>query len=529
MVSIITVRQETDDPLRVTAGRDWGRWKGERYRLVVQNPISISNWTGKFGYSLDQSVGDFSYAYSVPPRDNVYTGDRANNQADVYNYFASGSYRATEEISIGYSGQYYRGRRGLPGWASKPNEYAQSVDRRALVSTTVTYQPTSKHGYTLESGFSHFEQNFHDRESYPAPLQFDSRFDNDIITVKHTGRHHFLQGQTIRTGLEYRRDNFDHEDALYAFNSMGKSHRDNAAAFASINHGFDLSRWKLAETIAFDAALRYDWTETRKDSTSWQDTVTTNSVSSWSPKIGLALSGGKQLAYVIRASYGKSLRIPSINALFWQGDARSGGNPGLRPEKSEHSEAGLELSTEIGPVTLSGGMTYFHSFLTDLIVWTTSMNVWRPENLQKAQITGHEDFLKLSACDGIFSLLYQNTITTAKNKDTAHTVSNRDLVFTPHYLTSLTARFDLKYISGSYAIRWCDRAYTNEANTSYYDAYRVDDLSIAAHYAVTPTVRLTADMTINNIRDVDYVLITHYPMPGREWRFGIGITYGLEK
>ncbi|MBN2225859.1 MAG: TonB-dependent receptor [candidate division Zixibacteria bacterium] len=529
VISITTIQHRTDEPLQITAGRDWGQWKGEQYHLVVQNPIPLATWTGKFGYSLDQSVGDFAYAYSVPPRDNVYTGDRSNNQSEIYNYFASGSYRAAEKISIGYSGQYYRGRRGLPGWASKPNEFAQSVDRRALISTTVIYQPITEHGYTLESGYSHFEQHFYDRKTMPVPLQFDSRFDNDIITIKHTQRHHFLEGQTIRTGMEYRRDNFDHEDARYEFNSMGRSHRDNAAAFVSVSHGFDLSKYKLAETVALNAALRYDWTETRKDSTGWQDTVTTNSVSSWSPKVGLAVSGGKRLTYVLRASYGRSLRIPSINALFWKGDARSGGNPGLRPEKSEHSEAGLELSTEIGSIVISGGMTYFHSFLTDLIIWTTSMNVWRPENLQKAQITGHEDFLKLSAFDGKISLMYQNTITTAKNKDTAHTVAGRDLVFTPHYLTSLTARFDLKYVSGSYAIRWCDRAYTNEANTSYYDAYRVDDLTVGVRYDPTSTIELSADVTINNIRDVDYVLITHYPMPGREWRFGIGITFGLEK
>lgn len=528
VVSITTTRNRHDDNLMINAGRSWGRWKGEKYSLTVQNPISVSAWNGKFGYTLEQSIGDFHFDYSVPPRNNVYIGDRINNQTDIYNYFASGSYHASERINLTYSGQYYRGRRGLPGWASKQNENAQSVDRRALFSTALGYLAGSEHNYRLEAGFSRFSQHYYDCETFPAPVQFDGRFDNDIITIKHTQQHQFLKGQTIRSGLEYRRDRFDHEDRLRPHNTMGESERDNAAVFTSINHGLDVSRIKLVETISMDAAVRFDWTETRKDSTGWQDTVTTNSVSSWSPKIGLALSGGKRLSYVVRVSYGKSLRVPSMNALFWKGDIRSGGNPGLKPEKSEHSEAGFELTAEPGPFVLSGGMTYFHSFLTDLIVWAPSMNVWRPENLQKAQITGHEDFIKLSVFDKKFSLLYQNTITTAKNKDTVHTVYNMDLVFTPHYLTSLTARIDFEYLHGSYAIRWCDRAYTNEANTSYYDAYRIDDLNIGARYRPVANLELTADLTINNIRDVDYVLITHYPMPGRDWRFGIGITYGLE-
>jgi vitamin B12 transporter len=60
-----------------------------------------------------------------------------------------------------------------------------------------------------------------------------------------------------------------------------------------------------------------------------------------------------------------------MNALFWKNDIRSQGNPDLKPERSEHSDAGFEISLD-KPIKISAGMTYFHSHVNDIIIWRPS-------------------------------------------------------------------------------------------------------------------------------------------------------------
>jgi outer membrane cobalamin receptor len=327
--------------------------------------------------------------------------------------------------------------------------------------------------------------------------------------------------------MEFRRDVLHHTDDISPYLSMNKTVRNNSALYISAEQHIDISWLRFAENLSLTGAARYDWSKTRKDSTSYRDTVTSNSVKNWSPKVGAAISKGSDFTYTIRASYGKSFRLPSLNALFWKGDVRTSGNPGLKPERSEHSEAGLELKGRLVFAEIAGGMTYFHSAISDLIIWLPLYGGWKPVNRNRAQITGHEDFIDIGLFDGLLELQYKNSVTTPLNKSQPHTVYNKQLVFSPHYVTTYSLKFDTRYFYGSYSIRLCDRVYILEANTKYYPAYRIDDLQLGAKYNIKTNWQIRTDLKIYNIRDIDYILLTHYPMPGREWHFQLSITYGL--
>ena len=215
-----------------------------------------------------------------------------------------------------------------------------------------------------------------------------------------------------------------------------------------------------------------------------------------------------------RAGYGKSFRLPTINALFWKGDVRSHGNPGLKPEKSNHSDVAGEINLGLGVFNLSAGLTYFHSYIRDLVVWQPDyQGVWRPVNLASARITGHEDNISLGFFEDKFEIIYQNTVTTALNKVPGHNSYNKKLTFYPGYITSITSRLNLGWLSAAYSIRFVDKAYTNQANTRFYDSYSLDDFRIGTDINISKYWRFSADAKIDNVRNVDYVLMTHYPMP----------------
>lgn len=524
VLNIITQKTQLGEKLSVDGERGWGSWKNELYHFDISDLLISGKFSGNFAYSLRQSIGDFDFSYQVEPDPVAYSGTRINNRNESINYFSSGIYRFNERLRLTSSGQYYQSESGLPGGARTQNAEAFSEDSRKMVNSSLLYELSPDRDLKLDIGVSRFEQHFADVQS---ALKYDTRYINDVYTLRHTQHLSGWHGNRMLAGGEYRRDVLEHEDIYRPSQSMGTTVRDNLAIFVNDKQHFDLDRLKLIDEVVLDFSIRFDHVNTDKESLSWQDQAFENSLDHWSQKAGLALSKGEKFSYLLRGSYGRSLRLPSINALFWKGDARSSGNPSLKPERSKHAEAGIELKGESGKIKISGGITYFHSDVTDLVVWMPNSGIWQPVNNSRALITGHEDFVELDLFDRLFTLLYQNTITTAVNKDTVHTVYDKRLVFYPHYVTTLTARINYSPASFSYSIRKVARAYTTAANTRYYEGYRVDDIGAGIQFNVKEFLRVGLDFKLNNMFDKSYELMTHYPMPGREWYLGAKLTYGL--
>ncbi len=546
VINIITQSGFIRGNFSIDGARNWGPWNTDIYNLKIINPITSDKFSTRFVYSHEKSTGDFDFDYEVHPNPRRFTGTRINNSANTYNYFVSGLYIFNDRIKLNYSGQYYKSQKGLPDRANRQNEYAKFNDHRKLASISLLYEKANKVNIKSDFAFSRYVQHYYDDSIL---TRYDSRYTNDIFSIRHHHQYQLLTGNKFQCGAEFIRDILYHSERYNPVMSMGKTVRDDIGLFFIDEQRFDVSRSLIFDDVVLQGSWRFDYVETRKDSTSYRDSVKTNDMSGWSPKINIALSKGDRLAYVIRAAYGKSVRLPALNALFWVGDSRSHGNPGLKPERSEHSEAGLELRGGLGPVKLSGGLTYFHSFIKDLVIWQPSLGAWQPINLEKAQITGHEDFVELALFNDAFSIKYQNTITTALNKTPGnHTTYDKRLVFFPHYIQSLTAdlkcqlwktsiylpgfdfAFDLvAHLKASYSVRRVDSTYTLTANTKYYMGYRLDDLNVGLTFDIASSWRVAVDYKLYNVRNVSYVLMTHYPMPRREWNLGLKLSYGVLK
>jgi len=524
VINIITRPHRIMPRFSIEGEKKWGAWKTEINSLTLANPYRWQKLSTKFAYSSKKSNGDFDFDYVQP--DTVISGTRINSDIATSNYFSTGLYQPSEKIKLSYSGQLYYSETGLPGRPANQDVSARLTDNRKLFTLGLNYDGSSSNSLQLQFGFSRFTQHYQDRDSTRVTL--DSRYVNDLFNLSYR---HYLQlrsGNFFRFGAELRRDILYHDDFVNAMYSMGETVRDGWGVFVADEQKFDIPAAVLFDELSLAAALRYDKARTYKDSTSWQDTTTSHSVAAWSPKVGLALAGKSgRLDYVTRASYGRSFRLPAINSLFWKGDTRSGGNPGLRPEKAEHREAGAEINGSIKPVNFTGGITFFRSDITDLITWVQGFGgVWRPENLDKTQITGHEEFFEFGLFDRLFSFNYRNTVTDALNKVAGHNDYDKQLVFSPHYITTLSARFEYKGLDASYSVRLVDKTYILKANTKYYDSYRLDDIHLGISKSLNGHWLVGLDLSVYNLRDEDYVLLTHYPMPGREWNVGLKISYG---
>ncbi len=522
VINIITV-PETRDPQRTfDLQHQEGKWGWRTNGLAISNPIPLDSVTTRFSYSRSTADGDFPYNYTVMPSNRVYEGTRTNNDFTTESYHLSGLSQPWRRTTVSFSGQWYVAERGLPGRASDQNDRARSEDRRLLMNGEIERRFSERVLGEVRIGYSRFRQEFVDPGDSAGRGRFNSEYRNSIYTSRATGRIEPWFGQTIVLGAQLQAEELDHLDKVNAARTMGLTDRTGTGLFVSSTQHFGLPEWGLFESLDFDAALRYDHVSTANDSSESDDIATDY----WAPKIGASLSVGDEVSLVLRGSYGKSLRLPSLNALFWKEDARSEGNPELKPEKSEHSEVGFEFGVTKDWVDIAVGVTYFHTFYYDLVKWRNFLGVWKPFNLAGARITGHEDLLSLAFWDKRIKLVYGNTVMTALNRQPGQNSYGKYLTLTPHYQTSLSITVNHPWFLISYGVRRVDRRYAKEANTKFYDSYRLDDLRLVVRQTIGRW-RFQTEYKVYNARGENYTLITHYPMPPRQWQAGMSVTYRI--
>lgn len=512
-----------------------GRWARREYRVGGHNPLPVTGLEMRLGAERVASDGDFDYEYAADgvtrQSDTVFSGRRINNDVQSTSGYAVGLQKLSETAEVSFSVQRFKAERGLPGTVEQPDSTGRSEDSRLLVTAAVNSELSSRHRLAFSLGFTQLKQGFESLDpNAHAASHFDTRFLNEIVSMKQQYRLRGWRRFDLNTVIEARRERFFHDDLMRPRFSMGRADRDAFGASLSARQGVDIGRSKVFELATLEAAVRYDVAETKNDRAATVITPAGQShvTRSWSPRIGLSLANRGAWRYSVRASYGKSLRLPELNALFWRGDARSVGNPDLRPEQSEHSEVEISGGKEIGPVTLTAGATYFHASVTDLVVWQPNFQgAWQPQNVGRAQITGHEVKVGLYAFGDLLSMHYQRSITEALNKQSLHTVNGKQLPFYPETMSSLSVELRYAWFEAAVQYRRADRTYTNEANTKSYAPYAVTDVRVAATIPIGRHWRATVRSAVENLTDEQYVLSAQYPMPGRQVLVGLNIIFAV--
>ncbi len=531
VINIITRPQTLLKKIRVEGQSRFASWDTEEYRLTARDIIPSDRLSLKLGGHWRRTAGNYDFSYRPEGSggtDTVHSGTRINNAIRGHDIFLTGLYRISRYLALDFSGQLSSTRQGLPDRATRQNQFAHSRENHYLAGTSLIFQslPTE---IKLDLNYSRYDQRFIDTTSEPVAIRFNTRFENDIYTARLTGRRTLWTGSQLDLGTEHRRDRLHHDDIFRPSMSIGQTRRLNTGLFAVWEQKIPLKDFLPIGTIACEAAGRYDISVTERDSLSAGETPESRKSENFSPHFGLGISQSGILSYAIRGSYGHSYRLPELNALFWKGDVRAAGNPNLRPEKSEHSQIEAEINLKLGLFDITGGMEYFHSHVVDLIIWQPNFQgVWQPQNLAAAQITGRSDRVTLALGKDILKCRFQNGLTTALNRVADPNQYGRQLVFFPHYITTLGIDFKYRLLSLSYNIRWVDEVFVNNANTRSYPAYRLDDFGAALTVKINHRWQVLTRLEVDNIRDVDYVLMPHYPMPGRLWGGNIEVKYGVE-
>jgi outer membrane cobalamin receptor len=236
-----------------------------------------------------------------------------------------------------------------------------------------------------------------------------------------------------------------------------------------------------------------------------------------SPKFGVNVRVYQSYDIHLRGSWGKNYRVPTFNDLYYPNYS----NPNLNPEHSTNIDAGVIGNLEqSGKQTLQ--VTYFAAFTEDKIAYGTD---YLPYTIGKAENKGVEVRYDYHSSDNKFDVYFGVSFINAIN-----TTSDTEAVYHKQlpYIPKSQGTFDISFLTELGRINVQNLAigerYKNADNSNLLPAYSLTDVNIVKQI-VYFGFQLSVRCAVNNIFNANYQVMENYPMPGRTFRFSLGIDY----
>ena len=229
----------------------------------------------------------------------------------------------------------------------------------------------------------------------------------------------------------------------------------------------------------------------------------------------------------LRASYRDGFRVPTFNDLYY---ARVG-NTSLEPEKARQFNVGATWASIHGEgfdisITADGYM----NLIRDKIVATPTMFIWKMRNVGKVRMFGSDLSLNVRwiAAEWMtiysranYSYQYAVDVTDPVSKNWKHQIP-----YAPRHTGNAIISAETKWVTATYTLNAVGDRYALPQNlpSNIIDGYCDHSLSLN-HTIDLKRIRLGLSLEALNLAGHNYEVIRYYPMPGRNYRLTIKISY----
>lgn len=222
---------------------------------------------------------------------------------------------------------------------------------------------------------SHWRRNYSNflwvnQWSYDTSL-YQDRYDSNTLISNLISRYRFTRGQNVALGIDCEQNRFS---GYSQFPQDTNWH----PALSKIGM-FSEGSFDFMKIFRAFGSLRLDWNS--------------GFGTFLSPALGFT---GKIIPNLkIRLHMGKAFRAPTLNDLYWP----ISGNTELKPEQGTAYQLGFDYTTN---TNFNLSWTFFTRKTNNLISWQPdTSNIWRPNNIDSASITGIELNGKIRLAQGI--------------------------------------------------------------------------------------------------------------------------------
>ena len=249
------------------------------------------------------------------------------------------------------------------------------------------------------------------------------------------------------------------------------------------------------------------------------------------PAIFLSYQPIPATGLVFRAFFKHSYRLPTFNDLYYA----DMGNPALKPEEAKQFNVGVRYDfLKNKKQTLSSlqvGVDAYHNREKNKIVAYPKGQQfrWTILNLGKVDIRGIDANIisefqlpKEIQLTAKAQYTYQEAIDVSDDP----AVHGHQIPYIPWHSGSFTAMLNWKSWTMNYSFMYVGERYNQQQNfwVNYTQPWYTHDVSIVKNLKFKKSeMRLTAE--INNLLSQDYDVIINYPMPKRNYRLSVAITF----
>ena len=228
----------------------------------------------------------------------------------------------------------------------------------------------------------------------------------------------------------------------------------------------------------------------------------------------------------LRASYKDGFRAPTLNDLYYS----RVGNTSLKPEKARQINLGLTRVWHGRRTNAELTADIYYNSIEDKIIAIPTMFIWKMRNLGRVQMAGADIAVSLSAAitrrtslnlRANWSYRYAVDITDRESKIYRHQIQ-----YTPRNAGNMTLSLLTPWLDCTWAMSAVGKRYCLPQNIPANEMPAYFDMSISAGHNFTvrgATLRISADLM--NLTDDNYEIVRYYPMPGRNLRITMKLTY----
>jgi outer membrane cobalamin receptor len=382
---------------------------------------------------------------------------------------------------------------GLPQTTPK----ARSDSERNTFKIESVHQITNRLLFKEQIGYHTYAYHYTNPEDW---IPTDDLHENKSLSANVQGIVTMNRNVSVTAGLNYQRDDlsstkFTHVDSRTMKSVFGQ---------IELKHNLAMTRWTWIPAVRHDG---------------YSDVG-----SCTSPKLGVVVTTGENANCALKGNIGTSYRVPTLNDLYWPADAYTEGNPNLVPETGTHFDFGLQFS-DYTKVLFQVEATYFNSTIQDMIAWQSGADyIWRPTNVGRAKISGIESGLKFRLPSEIVTIHVCYTKMKATDETENSENKGNRLIYRPDDKWDILLGSKWGPVHANINYRIVSKSYTASDNLESLDGYQVLNANIGAEIVISGFafhVRLQG----LNLTDKNIFLNDGYPLPGREFRFTVGVNY----
>ncbi len=245
-----------------------------------------------------------------------------------------------------------------------------------------------------------------------------------------------------------------------------------------------------------------------------------NEIVPFLPGLGLdwQLFENSRTSIHFKTAFGLGLKVPTLNDRYW----KPGGNPNLRPEKSQNGELGFQIK-QSGTFSWFQRLTYYRMQVDDWILWLPKGTLWTPENIREVHNQGLEYHGESSWTTGHWNWEAHLAYTYSSARDLTQE-GTQQLPYSPKHQGNAGLQLKKGYVAFDLSGFYVGPRNIALGNSRILEGFSLVNLGLTYSGAKWKSLQIPLRVQVLNVFNQSYQVLYLRAMPGRSYQLNLTLS-----